>query len=209
MEERLYFEPETSGKKKIKKEKEKKKNHKFLKLFFFLLFLLIIILIIIWLLNGSKTISGQYPENVKNESLTCISNNIQYEKTSWIDSDNKELKINAIFNGEDSLKTISLIYTLTYASEEDAYFAEAKSHAQINEGFATIGYNTRKFNNKFSRYDNKLIITLTASGAEIDEYSADYFLLPKEETKARLEKLSDYEKELEAKGLKCASTIEE
>ena len=215
MEEKLYFKPGNYGKGRKKKQTEQKvdnapekKDHKATKLISPLLFLLIAIIIIIWLLHGKTTTSGQYPENVKNESLTCASSQIKYEKTSWIDSDEKELKINAIFNGADSLKSLSLIYTLVYPSETDAYLAESQSHAQLNEGFAAIGYDVRKFSNKFSRYDNKLIITLTTSKAELDEYSASYFLLPTSEDGFKLNTLSDYQNAFEAQGMTCSSTID-
>ena len=214
MEEKLYFKPADYGKGRKKKQvkhkskSKEKNNHKILKLAGIIIFLAIVAIIIIWLLRGTTTTTGQYPENVKNKSLTCVSSQIQYEKTSWINSDEKELKINTIFNGTDSLKSLSLIYTLTYESEADAYLAEAKSHAQLNEGFATMGYDVRKFSNKFSRYGNKLIITLTTNKTELDEYSASYFLLPTSEEGFVLKSLSDYQNAFEAQGMTCSSTTE-
>lgn len=213
MEEKLYFKPAKYGK-GIKKQKEKiekdkdEKDHRIRNLIVFLLFIVAIILIILWLLHGKTTTSGQYPENISNESLTCISKNTKYEKTSWVDSDDKELKINAIFNGTESLKTISLIYTLNYADESEAYYAEAKSHAQLNDSFAAVGYDVRKFDNKFARYNNKLIISLTASKSEIDEYSAVYFMLPIEADGFKLKTLSDYKRAYETQDFFCVVTAE-
>ena len=217
LENKLYFRPANYGKGQrkykekpasAKKQTSDKKNHRARNLVLFLLLLAIIVAVIIWLLHGQTVTSGKYPENIKNESLTCISSQIQYEKTSWIDSEEKELKINAIFNGEESLKTLSLIYTLTFESESDAYYAEAKSHAQLNEGFAAVGYDVRKFSNKFSRYDNQLIITLTATKTELDEYSASYFLLPTDENGFHIKTLSDFRTAFEANGMNCSSSTE-
>ena len=208
-EKRLYFEPEFSGKKKRKKEKSEKKNHKLLKLFFFLLFLLIITLIIIWLLRGSKTVSGQYPENVKNESLTCISKTIIPPRIYYIDSKEKELRINAVFNGTDNLKSLSLIYTLNYDDVESAYAAEAKGHAEFNKTLASSNYPVDKFSNKFARYDEKLIISLSASKIELDGISASYFVLDLGKNREMdLETLKDFKKNYESQGFLCNSTVE-
>ena len=175
MEEKLYFKPELSEKKKGKTNS--KKDHRFLKLFSFLLMLLIIILVIIWLLRGKTTVSGQYPENVSNESLSCASNSVKPPKLSSIDSDEKELKINAVFRGTDELKSLSLIYTLNYPTEDEAYKNEAISHAELNESLSASGFSVSSFKNKFSRYDGKLIISLSINKTEINEFSAPFFLL--------------------------------
>ncbi|MBQ3294383.1 hypothetical protein IJG98_01470 [Candidatus Saccharibacteria bacterium] len=215
MEEKLYFKPASYGKGIKKKDKstkpdesDKNNDHRIRNLILFLALIAIIVLIILWLLRGKTTMTGQYPENVSNESLTCVSANTQYEKTSWIDSDNKELKINAIFNGTESLKSISLIYTLYYADEGEAYYAEAKSHAQLNDGFAAIGFDVQKFDNKFARYGNKLIISLTANKSEINEYSASYFLLPVEDDGLKLKTISDYKNAFENQSFSCTATVE-
>lgn len=208
MEEKLYFKPEPSGNKK-EKSKSKKENHRFLKLFLFLFVLTIIILFLTWLLKGSKTVSGKYPENIKNESLTCVSKSITPPKIAYIDSKDKELKINAIFNGADSLKSLSLIYTLYYESDDAAYGAEAKGHAEFNKSLVASNYSVDKFSNKFARYDNKLIITLNANKSELDEISAAYFLLSLNgDRKVSLESIADYKKNYELAGFVCESTYE-
>ncbi|MBR2587354.1 hypothetical protein IKE71_03230 [Candidatus Saccharibacteria bacterium] len=48
---------------------------------------------IILLLHGKTTTSGQYPASVCNESLTCESKSITYEKVNQVNSDDKDLKI--------------------------------------------------------------------------------------------------------------------
>ena len=198
MEEKIYFKPESPG---------KKKDHTFLKLFFFLLFLLIIILIIIWLLKGSKTVSGQYPENVRNEALECISSEIDYPKLGSynVEPKEKELKISAIFKGEDTLVSLSIKDLLTFYSNHDAIIAEARSHANFNLSLRGSGYGTEKFENKFSIVSEKLLVTLTGKASEIDEYSKEYFSIKSEKIPTTI---SEYKQNYEAQGFTCKASNE-
>ena len=125
MEEKLYFKPADYGKGKKRKraeedEPKEKKNHKALKLIGVLVFLTILIVVIIWLLQGKTTTTGRYPANVRNESLSCLATDKAYEPANRISSDNKELKIDMIFYGAEKLSSVSLKYTLTFASSEEA-----------------------------------------------------------------------------------------
>ena len=205
----LYFQPENYGKKEHKepKKKSEKKDQRILKLLGFLLFLLIIILIIIWLLRGKHTTSGRFPENVKNESLTCISYDIVPPKISSAYSEDKELRINAIFNGTDDLKSISLIYTTNYSSSDEAYAYEAKSHAEFNNGLSASGYSSTEFSNKFSRYDSSLIISLYTIKDRIDDFSAPYFMINRL-SDVYPSSLRDYKRMYEQQGFTCVTTIE-
>lgn len=212
MEEKLYFTPAKYGKgvkkRKEKTEKEDKdeKGHRVRNLVFFLLLLVIVVLIILWLLHGKTTTSGQYPENVKNESLTCITTNKKYTILDKIESNDKEIKINGVFNGTETLKSLSLIYTLNYGSESEAYRSEAISHAQLNETLANSGFSSSKFSNKFTRYKEKLIISLTANKNELNEYSAKYFEIVPDESGQIPNSLSELRKKYEANGFKCNSS---
>lgn len=214
MEEKLYFKPEGYGKGKKKKQAEQtgkpkaEKNNKALRLIGILLFLLVAVVIIIWLLHGNTTTTGQYPENVNNESLICTSNSLVPEKINSIDSEDKEIKINAVFDGTDELKRIYFTYTLKYANEDEAYGAEAKSHAFFNKALSASGYKVDKFENKFSRYNEKLIIGLTMTKDELDEFSAPYFMLkPDESGRINLRTINDFQNNYESQGFTCESTI--
>ena len=214
MEEKLYFAPADYGKgakmkahAAKKAQTQEKKNHRFLKLGGFLLILTIAIIIIIWLLHGKTTTTGQYPENVRNESLSCTNNAKKYDPAGPIDSDTKSLKINAIFRGSEALKEISLIYTLEYASEKEAYEHEAISHAHFNKSLGASSYPISKFSNKYARYDNKLIISLTANLNEIDSISAPYFLISLDEDREVVVKsIDEYQSMYEAQGFICENT---
>lgn len=210
MQDKLYFQPEDygSGKKEYKepKKKSEKKDHRILKLLGFLLFLLIIILIILWLLRGRTTVSGQYPENVKNEYLDCVSEEIDYAKLGNYDvtTKEKELEITATFKGGDTLTMISVKDKLTFFSNHDAVIAEARAHANFNFSLRGPGYDTNKFDNKFSIVGEKLIVNLTGKAGEIDEYAKDYFLIESDKIP---ETLAEYKDEYEAQGFTCTSSV--
>ena len=87
------------------------------------------------------------------------------------------IKINIIFNDKKAVKSISLIYTAIFPTEKDAYATEAVSHAFFNKSLEASGYSASKFSNKYARYDNKLILSLTANGNEIDSFSAPFFMI--------------------------------
>ena len=179
-------------------------------LLLFLSFLAIIVIIIVWLLKGKDLTSGQYPENIRNSALSCIKPEAEYEKAGDIDVKDKEVKINLIFNSSLELKKMSLIYTINHTSESEAYATEAVSHATFNKNLAASGYNVSKFSNKYARYDNKLIITLTANSSEIDEISAPYFMIALDDDyKVSARTLSDYRAMYESQGFVCLDTTED
>jgi len=210
MEEKLYFKPADygAGRKKEKGEKLKKKNHKGLKLAIFLLFIVAIVIVVLWLLRGKTTISGQYPANVRNESLICESNSITYEKVNNVNSDNKELKISMVFNDVNTLSSASLKYILHFASSQEVHDADAISHAQFNIALQNLGYDSSKFNNKFSEIDNDLVITLNLSSSKsLDDTIRSYFLVEYTKDGKLPETLSEYQKNYESQGFSCTSTV--
>lgn len=215
LEEKLYFAPADYGKgahKRKEKQENKKegKNHRAIKLGGFLLFLAIIIVVIIWLLHGKTTTSGQYPENVRNESLTCVSNATTYEKTSDVNSDDKELKVSMVFNGTETLSSASLKYTLRFGSYSEAYSAEAISHAQFNLALQALGYDASKFNNKFSIMDNELVISLSANlDKSIDDATRSYFLIDYVKGDQLPRTITEYRANYEKQGFSCTSTIDQ
>lgn len=213
MEEKLYFKPGNYGKGRKKRQTEQKvdnapekKDHKALKLISLLLLLLIIIIIIIWLLRGKTTTTGQYPANVRNEYLTCESSNVAYEKVSSVDSDNKTLKISMIFYGEETFNSASLQYIMKFDTKDKAYSAEAVSHAQFNKGLAAVGLKSEAFNNKFSLMDETLSVAIHASVSDLNETTADYFLIAANENGEMPLTLLDYKSNYEKQGFSCVTS---
>lgn len=210
MEEKLYFKPANygKGKKKEQTETKEKGNHKALKLIGLLLFLLIIIVVIIWLLRGKTTVTGRYPENVKSESLECVSNQTIYQKVDKVDSADKELKITMIFYGESGLSSGSLKYTLRLDDHLKAAQTESILHSQFAKNLVASGHKFEEFDNKFTVMDGDLVITLHLSDGKIDERSKDYFLVEQTAAKAFPKTLSEYRNNYEAQGFTCKSSLD-
>ena len=216
MEEKLYFKPESYGKGKKKKQQTEQrvekntdgKSHKVLKIVCLLLFLLVVIIIIIWLLRGKTTTTGQYPANVRNESLECISKELIYPKLGDFTPVPKEntLTITAVFLGGSSLSSVSIKNLMTFESNHDAIIAEARAHANFNIGLRPYNYSTDKFENKFSIIDEKLLVNLTGKSKELDEMSKDYFLIKSDELPTSL---AEFRAEYEAQGFTCRATNDE
>ena len=189
-------------------ENKEKSNHKALKLVIFLIFLLTIILIILWLLRGKTTTTGKYPDNIKNESLECTSDELIYEKLGnfGVTPDATELKITMIFTGSESLLSLGIKNLLTFSSNHDAVIAEARAHANFNLSLQAINYDSGKFDNKFSINSDKLLVNLTGKSSDINEYDKSYFMIKSDKLPASL---PDYQAEYESLGMKCVSTFDE
>ncbi|MBQ2638155.1 hypothetical protein IJF89_00525 [Candidatus Saccharibacteria bacterium] len=214
MEEKLYFKPATYGKGIKKKDQSEKPTkaeqnettHRTRNLILSLALVIIIILIILWLLRGKTTTSGQYPANIRNESLSCASTDKSYEPANRISSNDKELKIDMIFYGTEKLSSASLKYTLTFISNEEAYSAEAFNHAGFNLDLQNRGFSSGEFNNKFTLIDNTLVLTLHADADALSEDLArEYFLLSRNNLPTTLQ---DFRQHYEAAGFACSSTID-
>lgn len=220
MEEKLYFTPASYGKGKkrsgkagrlsVSDKKEKPKgNHKAIKLVSFLLVLAIIIIVIIWLLRGKTTTSGKYPEDVRNESFTCEGDGVAYQILGELPNTKKNLKISGIFKGGESLKSLSIIYTLYYDNYDEVVASEAVRHADMNFALSAAGFSPSKFNYKFSRFDSYLTLQLYATTNDIDEIAAPFLMIDtNDELKVDVATLDEYVSNYEAKGLSCKTTIE-
>lgn len=173
-----------------------------------MLFLLVLIIIIIWLLHGKTTTTGEYPANVKNESLECTSHELTYNKLGTVSPAPKEttLTLTAVFSGSNELRTLSLKNLMTFESNSEAIVAEARTHANFNIGLRTYNYDTDKFDNKFSIMHEKLLVNLTLKNKEYDEFSKDYFLLASDPLPASLD---DFKEVYEAQGFTCRTTFDE
>ncbi|MBQ3320973.1 hypothetical protein IJG71_02490 [Candidatus Saccharibacteria bacterium] len=199
MEEKLYFKPEAS------KKKKEKKNHKILKLVVVLLILLVLTLVIIWLLKGMKTVSGRYPENVKNEYLDCTAEETVYPKIGEVGEEKNELKATMIFFGEEELSSISIKYTLEFKDKEAANYAEPIVNTRFHERLAQVIDQYGAFNNKVTLLDDTIMVTLHAEKNDLTELSKEFFLIKKTD---ELVTLADFRENFEKQGLVCKSSID-
>ena len=210
MEEKLYFKPAKYGK-GIKNQKEKtekkdkdEKDHRTRNLILFLIFIITVVLIILWLLRGKTTTAGQYPANVKNETLNCESSNLPYSKITSVSSEQKNLKLNLVFDNSEKLKSIALIYTMGFTNDEEVKRAEAFAHAEFNLGLNAAGFNSSMFENKFARYSNQLIISLFGDLSTLNEYTASYFMIDDAESPDSLPKsIDEYAQNYQTQGFTC------
>ena len=93
-----------------------------------------------------------------------------------------------------------------YDSNQEAYSAEAVSHAQFNLGLQKAGYASGLFSNKFTLMDNILVVALHAEGKDINDLTREYFLINREDT---VKTLNDYRLNYETKGFDCYSSIDD
>lgn len=212
MEEKLYFKPVKYGKgikkrkEKIEKDNKDGNDHRVHTLVLFLLLIAVVVIVILWLLHGKTSTTGQYPANVRTESLECVSDDVNYSKigSTKYHVVSKELKLSLLFVGEESLKAISLKDSLTFNTEVEAKNAEAVVHATFNTSLVATGYNSEEFDNKFSIIDNKLVVTVH-SGSHIDERSKGYFLIESNENPNTLQEFRNI---YETKGFTCKTSAE-
>lgn len=214
MEEKLYFKPASYGKGIKKKDKPEKpvetkkeeKSHRTRNLVIILLVLGIIIVVILWLLRGKTTTTGQYPANVKNEYLDCVSNSIVYSKVGSVDSDKKELKATMVFLGEKDLSSISIKYTLNFVDKSAASYTEPIVSTRFHENIAKVIDQYGAFNNKVTLLDDTIVVTLHASKTDLkDDLAKEFFLIPKTKSPAAL---SDYREIFEVQGFTCESSLD-
>ncbi len=206
MEQGLYFQPEHYKEPKSKHKEIKEKNYRPIRILICILIMATIVIIIIWIMRGKTTVSGQFPANVRKESLECVSTELTYDKLGSISPapDETNLTITAIFIGEDSMRSLSIKNLMTFKSNSDAFVAEARAHATFNFGLQALGYDAGQFDNKFSIIDTKLLVNLSTNNNELNEYVKDYFLIKSDNLPVSL---SDFQTEYESQNFQCTSTI--
>ena len=156
-------------------------------------------LVIMFLLNGNVTVDNAPGDAIMTKSLVCESTQTAYPFASYDNSDNKNMRINVIFVNEN-VDRISLIYKLYYDDEEAIRTSETMNHANINTSFAADGLDVDSFGATYASLDDMMQMTFTASGREINEISAKYFLL--EDSAKRYDRES-MAKLYNSKGLDC------
>lgn len=218
LEEKLYFRPADYGK-GLKKHKEKpasaekqtedRKSHRARNLVLLLLFLIITAIVIFWLLHGKTTVSGRFPENIKNESLECNIAGLAYLKTNRVVPNSTETKVTMIFYGENEFNSINLRHTMHFPSSIAASEAEAIAHVQIAENFGYSGLSYDEFDNKFTRIDGDLTLSLYSSEKFKKGTMYEYFLVNElPVVGAYPTTLAEFRQNYESQGFTCKSSID-
>lgn len=176
------------------------------------LILAVVILIIfmvaaglIRLTNGKTTITSGENNNEEVSTLTCESNEIAYPFFTYDDSEAKELKINAVFK-DDVLDSISLVYALTYANEDEAKKSELKNHIDFEVGIQDEGIRREDLNSDHQIMDNVYQLSMYNSGNDMSNKIAKYYLidfLSEDYTQAKVSK------SIVGHGLDCVNKYKE
>ena len=181
---------------------KKEYSHKWA-LWVLILSIIVVALIIILLFQGKTTTTGNGPDKIVTEALVCKSKIVPYSRLSVERDTEKELLIKMIFR-DDILSTISLTYTLWYGDPKAVIANEARLHADMNINLGKAGYTESDFNKKFSRLDDRLIMSLYADGYDIVAESAPYFMIRlNDEHIMNLKTIDDYMKNYQEQGLEC------
>lgn len=134
------------------------------------------VMLLISLLTGHTTITGSFESQNKVETAICESAKTAYSLFAFDGSDNKSLRISAIFNN-DALSSISLIYKLEYHDEESLYYSEARNHSEMNQNFSNDGMKPDSLTAKYSVVSSGLQFSIFARGEEIGNKTLKYFML--------------------------------
>ncbi|MBQ9180780.1 hypothetical protein IJ135_01645 [Candidatus Saccharibacteria bacterium] len=135
-----------------------------------------VVLILIFFMQGETTVSGDFPEPQSSESIACEATNVAYPFFKEDEATSKTLKINMMMS-RDKLSSISLNYTLNYATEKEASSSEAVNHAALNLSTQGEGLGADIFGAHYSVGTSSLKFGLYAHADDITEKSAKYLML--------------------------------
>ena len=112
-----------------------------------------------------------------------------------------------IFNGTNNLSKISLDYMLYYATEAEVERASVSARIQFRIDLGGTNFPVTVFDNKFSSYDDRLVVSMFGSQTDIeDELRASYFMIDLKQSSPQT--LDDFKATYEQQGFSCASTTE-
>jgi len=132
--------------------------------------------ILMFFMQGQTTISSGHDGTEVQERLACEAHTIAYPLFDYDNSDNKSIKINAVFV-DDELNSISLIYKLYYGSSEEVNKSESVNHAALNIISQSEGLGPDVFEATYSKLRDGLQLSLYASKSEINDKTLKYFML--------------------------------
>lgn len=135
-----------------------------------------VVLLLAFFLRGQTTVSGENPDVKSTISLNCVSDDYRYDFSPYDNSDNKNLKIDIIFENE-KVSSASLVYMLYYQNAENITESDAENHASMNINFSKDGLEADALNANFSKLSDGLKMSLYANIEDINDVTSKYFLL--------------------------------
>lgn len=160
-----------------------------------------VVLLLAFFLRGQTTVSGENPDVKSTISLNCVSNDYKYDFFPYDNSDNKNLKIDIIFENEKA-SSASLVYMLYYQNAENITESDAENHASMNINFSKDGLEADALNANFSKLSDGLKMSLYANIEDINDVTSKYFLLDYFD---RGYTIKNIQRIYESKGLICKS----
>lgn len=141
-----------------------------------ILIIVAVVAILLFLMRGSTTVSGGYPEPESSESITCEASDIDFPVLKTADIADKTARVTATFN-KDALVSIAFVYSMYYGSSNAVNGGEAVQHAAINLSSQGEGLGPDIFNLHFNKLSNRLELRLYTDASHIDLKSAKYLML--------------------------------
>ena len=169
------------------------------------LIIIIVIIILILLMRGTNRTSGSYPADVHTKAMSCVKDGQGYDKVYELNPESRNVKVDMIFEGTTTLQTISLKYTMNFASAERAEEARATASVTLAESLHDYGYDFGDFSNKLSALDSSLTVELFANKTELTTKSASFFMVKTNSKKALPATMEEFRKNYTDQGFTCES----
>lgn len=145
-----------------------------------LLILVAIILAMVFFTRGKTQVTGDWTASETTSSFTCEAKNIEYPVLSYGQPSNTFVRINAKYNDDGPVSSISILYTATYANEEVAIMSYNHNGANLNTSFAKFGLQANAFSNHLSQYGNQLSLSMYSEADALTNQTAEAFFLLKD-----------------------------
>ncbi|MBQ2695656.1 hypothetical protein IJG04_03435 [Candidatus Saccharibacteria bacterium] len=127
-------------------------------------------------MHGETTVTGNWAEDTSS-SLSCEANNTTYPIFEQPDTKGN-IKINIIFDSNDTPSIMSLLYKTQYGTESDATSGRVLSSKALEEKFASDGLNADSLGVTYTSLDGNIFqMNLYATGNDINNSTYKYFML--------------------------------
>lgn len=185
----------------MEEESPKKKKSSTWPILIVLLLIIATIIFLGWFFTRDKvTTTGTYSGKTSADSINCKNTGDGYPFFAYDNSYKKTTEVTVIFE-DNTLSSISLIYTLYYSDASEVSRSESLNHAALNTSAGKINQGPEIFNAHYSTSSENLQLTLSASNKDITESNAKYLLL--DESSIKEYNKETIQKNYQNKGFTC------
>lgn len=136
----------------------------------------VVVLVVLLFLQGDTKITGE-GEVTMSESISCEAEDFWYPFFTYDNSNSKSIKINILFDDNEKMETISIVYRLGYDDEMLAKESKAINHAAMGKLFEADSIMVDSFESRYSDMGDAMQMDMYARAKEINGVTAKYFLL--------------------------------